>query len=288
MKSKNQIPIILLSLWGLFCVIGIITNMSNYRAIEWVVIIPIVLLPYIIFFIIKHNKASKSKDDKVTFEQKNQLPDSAPAEQNAAAQEPAAQNTMVQAPAAPAFIVTQCVKPALGRNLIEFDDNNKLWRLPAYPNLIFKYSELLDYGIVQNGTMVTKGGLGRAVVGGALFGGVGAIVGGATGKKKGREKITEYKVKIITSVPAYPLMYINLAVTPMYSDGINFSACTQTADRITAILSRIINENKTAIAIPQQSAPSTADEIAKYKQLLDAGAITQEEFEAKKKQLLNL
>jgi hypothetical protein len=33
---------------------------------------------------------------------------------------------------------------------------------------------------------------------------------------------------------------------------------------------------------------SNADEIKKYKDLLDAGAITQEEFEAKKKQLLGL
>lgn len=33
---------------------------------------------------------------------------------------------------------------------------------------------------------------------------------------------------------------------------------------------------------------SSADEIKKYKDLLDAGAITQEEFEAKKKQLLGL
>ncbi len=34
--------------------------------------------------------------------------------------------------------------------------------------------------------------------------------------------------------------------------------------------------------------PSSADEIKKYKELLDIGAITQEEFEAKKKQLLGL
>jgi hypothetical protein len=33
---------------------------------------------------------------------------------------------------------------------------------------------------------------------------------------------------------------------------------------------------------------SSADEIKKYKDLLDAGAITKEEFEAKKEQLLNL
>ena len=33
---------------------------------------------------------------------------------------------------------------------------------------------------------------------------------------------------------------------------------------------------------------SVADEIMKYKNLLDIGTITQEEYEAKKKQLLNM
>ena len=41
-----------------------------------------------------------------------------------------------------------------------------------------------------------------------------------------------------------------------------------------------INQKETSI--------SDADEILKYKKLLDAGAITQEEFDAKKKQLLGL
>lgn len=42
---------------------------------------------------------------------------------------------------------------------------------------------------------------------------------------------------------------------------------------------------KTVDAAP---AFSPADEIKKYKELLDMGAITQEEFESKKQQLLNL
>ena len=41
-------------------------------------------------------------------------------------------------------------------------------------------------------------------------------------------------------------------------------------------------------AAPQPTAASVAEEILKFKQLLDMGAITQEEFEAKKKQLLGL
>lgn len=38
----------------------------------------------------------------------------------------------------------------------------------------------------------------------------------------------------------------------------------------------------------QKSSQSAADELKKFKELLDMGIITQEEFEAKKKQLLNL
>ena len=37
-----------------------------------------------------------------------------------------------------------------------------------------------------------------------------------------------------------------------------------------------------------QEQPKTTDELKKYKELLDGGVITQEEFDAKKKQLLGL
>lgn len=40
--------------------------------------------------------------------------------------------------------------------------------------------------------------------------------------------------------------------------------------------------------IIQQSSPSAADELKKFKELLDMGAISQEEYDAKKKQLLGL
>lgn len=52
------------------------------------------------------------------------------------------------------------------------------------------------------------------------------------------------------------------------------------------------NLSTTATNIPPvthtSSINSVADEIKKYKELLDSGIITEEEFQAKKKQLLNL
>ena len=44
--------------------------------------------------------------------------------------------------------------------------------------------------------------------------------------------------------------------------------------------------NTTATATVVQAAPSSAEELKKFKELLDMGIITQEEFDANKKQLL--
>lgn len=60
---------------------------------------------------------------------------------------------------------------------------------------IYKYSDIVDYELLEDGESITKGGLGRAVVGGALFGGVGAVVGGVTGHKKKYSCMHEFKNK---------------------------------------------------------------------------------------------
>lgn len=64
-------------------------------------------------------------------------------------------------------------------------------------------------------------------------------------------------------------------------------------DEIHSLISKLImerqKEEKTKTkTVTQQPNSTNADEIKKYKELLDSGTITQEEFDAKKKQLLGL
>ncbi len=58
-------------------------------------------------------------------------------------------------------------------------------------------------------------------------------------------------------------------------------------DRIDAIKKQRSTPQTTTV-IQQTAAPSAADELKKFKELLDMGAISQEEYDAKKKQLLGL
>lgn len=173
------------------------------------------------------------------------------------------------------FSTTNCVG-----QFLEIDEKNKLWRLPlSYRKTVFSYADILEYEVIKNGISVTKGGLGRAVTGGALFGVAGAVVGGVTGKRKTTTKVTEHKIKITLKNPHLPVAYIGI---PLGSDYI--------ADKIAAYLAQMIKEAETTASsnATQPAIASAADEIIKFKQLLDAGAITQEEFEAKKNQLLSL
>lgn len=64
----------------------------------------------------------------------------------------------------------------------------------------------------------------------------------------------------------------------------------ETAERIKLYVEDFISNRNNKFQIQQNSIQkiSDADEIKKYKELLDQGIISSEEFEAKKKQILNL
>lgn len=170
---------------------------------------------------------------------------------------------------------------------LDIDEHNKIWGSPCFsPRTFFTYDDIVDFELLENGNSVTKGGLGSAVVGGALMGGVGAIVGSNIGKKKTKQEITEYRIKIVTRNPIYPEIFINLLTAgKVKSTSIVYKSYSNAAQRIISLLTLITDEcSQQTVNNPY----SPADEIIKYKQLLDDGVITQEEFDRKKQQLLNL
>lgn len=63
-------------------------------------------------------------------------------------------------------------------------------------------------------------------------------------------------------------------------------------DEVHKVISRLLierqSENKEGKSMVSQSAQNNVDELKKYKELLDSGIITQDEFDTKKRQLLGL
>lgn len=168
------------------------------------------------------------------------------------------------------FNQTNVIKGVMGDSVF-IDDNSKLFYIgnaktqnPQY----YYFSEISDYTIerIDEKTVTkSKGGIGRAVVGGALFGGVGAVVGATTSKKETKNIGGQDLLKITINHP------FGTFSKQIFSPPLGFST----------FLDKCINQNNKPIA-------SEADELLKFKKLLDDGIITQEEFEIKKKQILGL
>ena len=177
-------------------------------------------------------------------------------------------------------------------NLIEFDDINKKWLILSSvlgkrnKSTVYNYSDIVDFELLEDGESVSSGGLGRALVGGALFGGAGAIVGGVTGKKKSKSICSSLKLKITLNNINAPVVYVNFIETDFKKSGILYKNIYKQAQECLSVLQVICNQQQPDSVPLNKSDFSVADEILKYKNLLDMGAITQEEFDEKKSELL--
>lgn len=172
-------------------------------------------------------------------------------------------------------------------NYIHIDENNKSFRIGKD---IFAYENLLSFELLENGQSITKGGLGRAVAGGLLLGGVGAVVGGVTGGKKTKGICNSMKLRVSLKNAHTDVVYITFIMTETKTESFKYKLAQDSAQKCITALETINDINQSAlnqpVYVPQTV--SSADEIVKFKDLLDQGIITQEEFETKKKELLQL
>ena len=196
-------------------------------------------------------------------------------------------------PAPAIFTPTQAVGGYFGIN-----ERTRQWAvgkglIPSLKNTSpYNYDDIIDFELLEDGTSVTRGGLGRAAVGGLLFGSTGAIVGGITGGKKAKQKCTSLMVKITVNNIHAPVVYIKLITAPIDKSSFTYRAAFENAQAIVSMLQLICCQcdvqKETKVSTPPSKEVSSADEIRKFKALMDEGIITEEEFNAKKMQLLGI
>ncbi len=157
-----------------------------------------------------------------------------------------------------------------------------------------EYSDLVDFELCEDDTTIAKGGVGRALVGGALFGSAGAIVGAAT--RKTSDVCKSMYIRI--TVKSVGMLKIILVSGNTPRDSFIYKVAKDCADKIISQLEIIAATNKLDDTAPTPNLTdnsssdktqsfSVADELLKFKQLLDMGVLTQEEFDSQKRKLLN-
>lgn len=166
-----------------------------------------------------------------------------------------------------------------------FDDEKKQFlakKKALQKQQIVDYQDVISYSEIINGKNVKKKhGVTRAVVGGVLAGPAGALVGATTG---GKEFDVITKMVIIINLTGNKDLFVSILEGQWKKDSFVFKTSQQQFLKLKSKLDQIIFENNKAKKEPS----NITDQIREYKQLLDEGILTQEEFDEKKKQLLNL
>lgn len=175
---------------------------------------------------------------------------------------------------------------------LHLDEAAKLWHAtPRYKKkpVVHAFSDITGYELIEDGVTVTGGGLGTAVAGGLLFGGAGAVAGAVIGPKKSAKKVSKIELKITLSDLDYPVEHIWImdGGSGVKTDSKLYQKALSVAQDCLSCLQTISEEGQREAQAPA-SAVSPAEELMQWKQLLDQGILSQEEFDAKKRQLLGL
>mgnify|MGYP002673522590 FL=1 len=166
------------------------------------------------------------------------------------------------------------------------DENTKRWAVyKSEQSPIYDFKDIIKVELDENGNKyVSQNGVLRAVVGSAVFGGVGAIVGATTATKS--HTINSLNVIVYTSRISDPVITIPLIISPVSDSSALYLRNREDAIKLMGMLNAIAVQNEPAKA-ENVSAISNADELAKYKRLLDEGAISEEEYKEVKSKILN-
>ena len=151
--------------------------------------------------------------------------------------------------------------------------------------IVFDFSDIDEVFVTQGDRVVTsitstkrEKGITKSVVGGLFAGPAGAVIGGMLAKERSESHAIETQK-----------FYVNVGL-----DGVDAPLVIAVdSEQLAIMLQRAFSSMMPSPVESNQEAPaenslSPADELRKYKALLDDDIITQEEFETKKKLLLGL
>ncbi|WP_119966699.1 SHOCT domain-containing protein [Simplicispira lacusdiani] len=200
------------------------------------------------------------------------------------------------------FSTTQKVIGSDGNTGLAIDEQRKKiclidHRQQNVTTRVFVYKNLLSSEIFEDGATVTKtvrsSQLGGALIGGLALGGVGAIIGGLSGKTQTSGKIKKIDLRLTVNDTTNPLHDINFLDLETKKDGFIYKQAIQQARHwhglIEVLIKRADLEDKAASTndAPKLPSGSVADELKKLAELRDAGVLSIEEFQQQKARLLS-
>ena len=164
---------------------------------------------------------------------------------------------------------------------------------------IFTYKDLIASEISEDGITITKTNrtsqIGGALMGGLAIGGLGAMVGGLSGKTQTSSRVRNVELRLTVNDvtnPIHDVVFLNTEVDKSSGQGTEYDYAIKRARHwhglITILIKQTDTEDKMSITNDrlQIRETSVADELKKLAELCDAGLLSADEFQQQKTKLL--
>lgn len=151
---------------------------------------------------------------------------------------------------------------------------------------VIPYSSMLDCEVLVDNATVMKGGVGRAVVGGVVAGGVGAIIGAST--RSSTDKTNSMKVRIISIDVNDALIEIPIITIATKRDSQTYRDAEKFAQEAFATITSIIaREKKASVSQQYEQQLDIKEALTKLEMLRSSCLITEDEFQAKRQEIIS-
>lgn len=194
------------------------------------------------------------------------------------------------------FVPTTVIYDPDNRFCISVDNHSKRFLVKNTPGTrytIYRFSDLIDFELSQDGMSILSGNEREALMGGILFGTTGAVIGASTSREVQEYCSSLYVALTVNNIESFRVK-IPLITERTSKASRKYSFALERAKEMIALLQLIKNDpekNNPVLpvgrTVPQISS-ETVEMIKEYKELMDLGIITKEEYEQKRKELSNI
>ena len=187
------------------------------------------------------------------------------------------------------------------KNIARIDIETQKKLLGAYSyyeseSVVLKFEQILDFEIFENGNSVVSSKTGSAIVGGLLFGGLGAIAG-ASGSRIISDNCKTLKLNIYTTDVANSVITLDLLDRGIEKNSAEYENIKDTINKMIGFLKIARESNRQAerkedkkVIVENIEDINQNNNLSKLKelaQLKEQGIITDKEFEESKKKILS-
>lgn len=187
------------------------------------------------------------------------------------------------------------------KNIARIDIETQKKLLGAYSyyeseSVVLKFEQILDFEIFENGNSVVSSKTGSAIVGGLLFGGLGAIAG-ASGSRIISDNCKTLKLNIYTTDVTNSVVTLDLLDKGIEKNSTEYENLKDTINKMIGFLKIARESNRQAerkedkkVIVENIEDINQNNNLRKLKelaQLKEQGIITDKEFEESKKKILS-